>query len=171
MEKWDPKPGEVYSVTPAMFESLPDGSELYSAFDKNEKVTKGVDYIDGDTRGGRMAYGIRAEDYQKGGGPKIADVKFGPPAGLNLNDNPYHTGPHGLRVLVLSQAEYDKVPNGTVLFDTDGKRFVKGAVDHPMKLKDGFLNIGFPDITQAGFEKFGAHGCVLDFANLVGNAK
>lgn len=43
-------------LTPEQFRKLPDGTEVISIL--GERMTKGVDYIDDDTRGGFMAYGL-----------------------------------------------------------------------------------------------------------------
>lgn len=54
MQSWD---GDLWLFTPEELEQLPDGIELTSIMGK--KVVKGRDYIDDDTRGGHLAYGIR----------------------------------------------------------------------------------------------------------------
>lgn len=46
-------------VTPEEFEALPDGTVLYSII--GERVTKGVDDIDDDTRAGYIAFGRLVE--------------------------------------------------------------------------------------------------------------
>ena len=47
-------------LTRRAFEELPDGTVVVSIFTATES-TKGVDYIDLDTRGGQIAYGIPIE--------------------------------------------------------------------------------------------------------------
>ncbi len=47
----------LYLVTPAELKEIPDGVELESI--SGEKVIKGKDYIDDDTRAGYLARGIR----------------------------------------------------------------------------------------------------------------
>lgn len=46
----------LWLVTPEELALLPDGFELTSI--TGDKVIKGKDYIDGDTRGGHTAFGI-----------------------------------------------------------------------------------------------------------------
>jgi hypothetical protein len=103
--------------------------------------------------------GVIASDFSIGGGPEVTKLIFGPPEGFDLDANPYYTDINGLRVLLLSPEQYATVPDGTVLFDTQGGRFIKGKGDHPMSpMEGGYLNVGFPDKKQKGFEKFGADG-------------
>lgn len=47
----------LHLLTPDEFELIPDGFELESIL--GDTVIKGQDYIDGDTRGGHLAYGIK----------------------------------------------------------------------------------------------------------------
>lgn len=54
MHKWDE---HLWLITPAELEELPDGVELECI--SGEKVIKGKDRIDDDTRWGYLAYGIR----------------------------------------------------------------------------------------------------------------
>lgn len=54
MHKWD---DELWVLTPEELAQLPDGIELESI--NGEKVVKGKDRIDDDTRWGYLAYGIR----------------------------------------------------------------------------------------------------------------
>jgi hypothetical protein len=46
----------IYLLTPEQYAALPDGTEVVSIM--NEKKIKGKDYIDDDTRGGYLAYGL-----------------------------------------------------------------------------------------------------------------
>lgn len=46
-------------LTPRAFESLPDGTVVVSIH--SYELTKGVDYIDLDTRGGQIAFGLPIE--------------------------------------------------------------------------------------------------------------
>ena len=50
---WD---SNLYLLTPSELAELPDGIQLTSIHDGC--YIKGVDYIDGDTRGGYLAYGV-----------------------------------------------------------------------------------------------------------------
>lgn len=52
--------GDMNLITPAQLEKLPKGTVLYSF--NGEKVVVGVDRIDGDTRGGFLAYGFLKKD-------------------------------------------------------------------------------------------------------------
>lgn len=65
--KWRIYYGEADEVimllTPDEFSRLPIGTALISIFG-DEKV-KGIDYIDDDTRGGHMAYGLTEPDVRK----------------------------------------------------------------------------------------------------------
>lgn len=56
MIRWDSK-DNLFLFTPEEFNKLPDGIILESI--SNKKYTKGVDSIDGDTRFGYMAVGVR----------------------------------------------------------------------------------------------------------------
>lgn len=47
---------KIWVITPDELSQLPDGTELISIFE--EKVVKGKDYIDDDTRFGYLAYGV-----------------------------------------------------------------------------------------------------------------
>lgn len=49
--------GNLWLFTPEEFEQLPDGIVLECI--NGDYAKKGVDYIDGDTRFGYMAYGVR----------------------------------------------------------------------------------------------------------------
>ncbi len=49
----------LFLLTPAEFANLPDGSILECI--DGEKVVKGRDYIDMDTRYGHIAFGIRGK--------------------------------------------------------------------------------------------------------------
>lgn len=64
MLKWE-EDGEhsLFLFTPEEFELLPDGIELESIGGRMK--TKGVDYIDDDTRNGYLAYGIRSPETHK----------------------------------------------------------------------------------------------------------
>lgn len=60
MTPWEPKDNEeetLWLFTIKEFQELPDGTELESIM--KDKVVKGKDYIDMDTRGGHIAYGIK----------------------------------------------------------------------------------------------------------------
>lgn len=46
----------IYLLTPEQFADLPDGTEVISIM--NEKKIKGKDYVDDDTRGGYLAFGL-----------------------------------------------------------------------------------------------------------------
>lgn len=59
MGAWWDEEKTLWLVTPQEFARLPDGMEL-TAID-GEKVIKGKDYIDDDTRCGHMAYGSSRE--------------------------------------------------------------------------------------------------------------
>jgi hypothetical protein len=56
MMKWSEQ-GNLWLLTPAEFDQLPDGIELGCIDDTT--VVKGRDRIDDDTRAGHLAYGIR----------------------------------------------------------------------------------------------------------------
>jgi hypothetical protein len=49
-------PRVIHLITPEEFETLPDGEVLLSI--TGGSATKGKDYIDNDTRGGMLAYGL-----------------------------------------------------------------------------------------------------------------
>lgn len=67
MLKWARDNGlTIILLTPAEFDALPDGTVLTSI--SGQKKTKGVDYIDGDTRNGHLAYGRLASEMPVGGG-------------------------------------------------------------------------------------------------------
>jgi len=53
MHRWDDK---LWLFTPEEYNRIPDGTVLTSI--SGERVTKGTDYIDMDTRFGHIAYGI-----------------------------------------------------------------------------------------------------------------
>lgn len=56
--------GEGLLLVPLHFyEKIPDGTVLTSI--NGKKVVKGRDYIDGDTRGGAIAFGILPHQYQE----------------------------------------------------------------------------------------------------------
>ena len=152
---WKPEtPSSIYRLTPEIYETLPDGTELYT-IDSEKKYIKGVDDIDAKVRGGRMLFGVKGADFMEGGGPKIADIIFGPPADLDLSQNPYYTNKIGLRVILLRPGELALIPDRTVLFDIEGKRFIKESDDIGSRRIGEFLRVGFPDADQLGFEKFG----------------
>ena len=152
---WKPEAfSSIYPLTPEIYDTLPDGAELYST-SSGEKYIKGVDGIDLYTRRGRIAFGVRGADFMEGGGPKIADIIFGPPADLDLSQNPYYTNKIGLRVILLRPEELALIPDRTVLFDIEGKRFIKESDDIGSRRIGEFLRVGFPDADQLGFEKFG----------------
>ena len=152
---WKPEtPSNIFPLTPEIYETLPDGTELYST-SSGKKYIKGVDYIVDETIEGKMFFGVRGADFMEGGGPKIADIIFGPPADLDLSQNPYYTSNIGLRIVLLRPEELSLIPDGTVLFDTEGKRFIKEDDDIGSRRIGEFLHIGFPDADQLGFEKFG----------------
>lgn len=57
MPIWKTETGrELELLTPEGLSRLPDGTILYDIF--GEQVIKGHDYIDSDTRGGYLAYGV-----------------------------------------------------------------------------------------------------------------
>jgi hypothetical protein len=56
MKRWD---DELYLLTPEEFEKLDNGIMLKCI--DGELVTKGVDYIDMDVRGGCIAFGLTEE--------------------------------------------------------------------------------------------------------------
>ena len=151
---WKPEaPSSIYWLTLEIYETLPDGTELYST-SSEKKYIKGVDYIANKSTG-KMFLGVKGADFMEGGGPKIADIIFGPPADLDLSQNPYYTSNIGLRIILLRPGELSLIPDGTVLFDTEGKRFVKEGDDIGSRRIGEFLRVGFPDADQLGFEKFG----------------
>ena len=155
---WEPKdPQSIFQITPEEYERLPNGTEIYNIFNK-KKYIKGVNRVNQDTRGGRIAWGVLGSDYSEGGGPKIASIITGPPQHLDLSRNPYYTDENGARIILLRPDELSEVPDGTILFKTDGKRFIKGIDEIENtghKEIMGFLNFGFPDADQVGFEDFG----------------
>ena len=153
---WKPEaPSSIYLLTPETYEMLPDGTELYST-SSEEKYIKGVDYMeDGVTIGGKMSFGVRGADFMEGGGPKIAHIIFGPPADLDLSQNPYYTTKVGLRIILLAPEELSLIPDGTVLFDIKKGSFIKEGDDLEPKRIGEFLHVGFPDANQLGFEKVG----------------
>ena len=53
-------PFELYAVPLHVFTIMPEGTKLYNIFNGEEKMV-GRDYIDNDTRGGYVAYGVRVE--------------------------------------------------------------------------------------------------------------
>lgn len=55
MTRWDEESG-LYLFTPEEFTKLPDGIKLTSISKKT--FTKGIDYIDQDTRFGHLAFGV-----------------------------------------------------------------------------------------------------------------
>jgi hypothetical protein len=58
MMKWEEKGEEtLWLFTPAEFDKLPNGIELESI--SGSRSVKGKDYIDDDTRGGHLAFGVR----------------------------------------------------------------------------------------------------------------
>lgn len=54
--KEESKDENLWRITPEQFEDLPEGTELTSI--SGDKVIKGKDYIDQDTRGGYLAFGF-----------------------------------------------------------------------------------------------------------------
>ena len=61
MTNWKLKDGRTIVLqTPAEFSTLPNGTILYDIF--GERYVKGQDYIDNDTRGGHLAFGLLLED-------------------------------------------------------------------------------------------------------------
>jgi len=62
------KDENLWLITPEQFENLPDGTELISI--NGDKVVKGEDYIDQDTRGGYLAFGFPESN-------KPDNIKFG----------------------------------------------------------------------------------------------
>lgn len=56
MQKWSSET-DLWLFTPEEFQYLPEGFELESI--SGERVIKGKDYIDDDTRFGHLAYGVR----------------------------------------------------------------------------------------------------------------
>ncbi|MEO5348913.1 MAG: hypothetical protein H7836_04630 [Magnetococcus sp. YQC-3] len=55
--KWDDKGDDtIYLIPKVCYEFIPDGTELINIYD--EKKIKGKDYIDDDTRFGRLAWGL-----------------------------------------------------------------------------------------------------------------
>ena len=64
MMKWEEEDeNSLWLFTMPEFNLLPDGIELESI--NGEKKIKGKDYIDDDTRGGHIAYGIRSPKTHK----------------------------------------------------------------------------------------------------------
>jgi hypothetical protein len=62
--RWRLPNGEEFDLlTPEEFRDLPDGIELLSIF--GERVVKGRDDIDDDTRYGYVAYGVREPEPQR----------------------------------------------------------------------------------------------------------
>jgi len=58
---WELEDGRIIElIRPEELSILAPGTKLYSIF--GNEVTVGVDYIDGDTRGGMIAYGLLRED-------------------------------------------------------------------------------------------------------------
>lgn len=52
-----PSEYSIHLVTPKEFEAFPEGFEFISI--SGEHAVKGKDYIDDDTRGGCLAYGVK----------------------------------------------------------------------------------------------------------------
>jgi hypothetical protein len=60
MTEWKLDDGRTITlVTPKEFSELPHGTVLYSI--RGNRAVKGTDYIDNDTRGGYLAYGLLVE--------------------------------------------------------------------------------------------------------------
>ena len=67
--RWTLTDGRVLMlVTPDAFAEMPDGSVLWSI--RGERVVKGQDYIDNDTRAGLLAYGTAQEPTEPEGGER-----------------------------------------------------------------------------------------------------
>lgn len=64
VNKWQLDDGsDIYLITPQQYEKLPEGVELVCIDGK--KKMKGKDYIDDDTRGGFIAYGVNKKIYER----------------------------------------------------------------------------------------------------------
>lgn len=60
-EKDNPWANDLWLLTPEEFEMVPEGYELTSIF--YEKIVKGTDYIDMDTRFGYLAFGVYGKEF------------------------------------------------------------------------------------------------------------
>jgi hypothetical protein len=73
------KPKEkIWTITPEQFNQLPDGTELTSVF--GEKMVKGRDEINQDTRAGYLAFGFLEAD-------KPAGIDFDPRAVREIEED------------------------------------------------------------------------------------
>lgn len=55
--RWNDDTDPLWLLTPAEYDALPDGQIVIAIF--GYEWVKGTDYIDGDIRGGHLAYGLR----------------------------------------------------------------------------------------------------------------
>lgn len=158
--KWSPSSrDEVRLITPDEFDRLPLGTELYT-LRGNERLIKGVDDFDMETRNGNTFYGLRGAEAEDLGGFRVLPLQLSPPSELNLDGNPYYTSGNHVRYTVLTPEQYDSLPPHTVLFDVkSGKGFIKGEKPTPSQTLHDHFAVGFPDNTQRGYEGFGTDAC------------
>lgn len=154
----------IYRINREILDELPIGAILYPLQNPNNELVKGLTDFEIDstfTPDQKLYFGIKAEHFIKYGGPKVKKIVFGPPQNLDLTNNPYYTNSIHQRILLMTPEQFSTLPEGTVLFDSNGEHYLKGTDDINLKLIDGYISVGFPDITQQGFKQFGAEGCFL----------
>ena len=118
----EPKEGlitekNIRLISPEEFDSLPDGTELYSI--TGRKVVKGVDEVPQDTRNGSLAYGLKYD--------------------------PETLKPKELKIWLITPDQLNALPDGTELISINGRKIIKGSKEADQETMRGYLPFGFPD--------------------------
>jgi len=148
------KEAELQLITPAQLKQLPNGTVLTSI--NGRKVTVGKDVIDGDTRGGFLAYGFAKTTEAPAAAaaavvPPAAAVPAAittPPAGMVFDSRGLvpkgdFFGLPDSNLQLITPAQFDKLPKGTVLTSINGEKAIVGFDKIGQDVRGGFLSYGF----------------------------
>ena len=170
--------GDMNLITPSQLKELPDGTVLYSI--NGKKAVVGVDYVDGDTRGGFLAYGFLKKDVKTEAKvvAKVPEIE-GPPAGMQLDSRGFMPGGNQAfssrmgDMNLITPSQLKELPKGTVLYSIDGKKAVVGVDYVDGDTRGGFLAYGFlkKDVKDAGSSTDAALGSTRAPARLTANSK
>ncbi len=148
----------LYLLSEKQFNALPDRTVLYS-IDGNRKI-KGVDDINMDAKEGLIAFGFKESQLPSGmvatkpvskAGKKKKAIKevveapydFVPESHAKRPIGDYNRGDETL--YLLSEKQFNALPDRTVLYSIDGSRKIKGVDDINMDTREGLIAFGFKE--------------------------
>lgn len=160
----------IIPITEKQFKLLPQGTKLYQRFTSGNKTPAvamvGFSGHPIEEYSGLMTFGVLRSDYEKYGGPERSPVVgFNQLKALvNVTKNRTLTTRNGTEIVLITQEQFNLLPENTYLVDTAGQPFVKIRGMKQPRIFDfdkRYISVGFPSSKQVGFEYVG-----VDFKTL-----